>query len=199
MILYDILDDAKNKLVGTIVYYKGKAVFVKDVQPMDTDDGVKYVVYMANLNGGKRMTALLDDPDLNYMNFNLGYANAHGYACWWFRHPMRQYAQGLKAGQLGRVASRREFYDMGFNYNGSICKMLENSYPKFQEIEKELKDEDQLAIAFHRDFAASWDKVHRDMIIEYKGRLIGHSTNLKDFELMDEYKYLTEALKEAVA
>jgi hypothetical protein len=197
MLLYDNMEDVRSKLSGTICYYKGNAVFVKEIA--QAGDGNGYVLIVTPIGSRSKAIVNLSDPELNYMSFNLGYTNHGGAACWWYRHPIRQYRQGLRADQLGCKASRQEFYDVAFDFSRPVADMLENIYPKFSEAEKKLKDSDATIIAFNRNFAASWDHVHKDMVLEYKGKPIGHSTNLRDFKLMDDYKHLTESLMEAVA
>lgn len=196
MLLYDNLEDVRSKLLGTYVYYEGKAVLVKDIGEVTPGT---YMLTIVPPNGRSRKNCLLDDPNLNYMRYNLGYSN-HGHsAAWWYRMPLKQYRQGLKNEQMRLYASKDEYlHRVEFGFNKPITDMLEGVYPKFEEIEKPLKDKNAEVIAFHKDFAASWDAIHRDMVLEYKGKSIG-CFKKNDFELMEEFQHLTEALKEAVA
>jgi hypothetical protein len=195
MLQYDNLEDVRSKLLGTYIYYDGKVHLVKDA--MEVEMG-KYALKLATPNARNYKTAFLNDEGLNFMRYNLGYSN-HGHsAAWWYRIPLKQYRQGLKAEQVRPFASKEEFlHRVEFGMNKPIIDMLENVYPKFEEIEKPLKDRNAEVLAFHKDFAACWDHIHKDMILEYKGKAIGCFK--KDFELMDEYQHLIEALKEAVA
>lgn len=194
MLLYDNIEDVKTKLIGTYVYYDGKAMFCKDCSINEKE---KFVIGLMAPNARNRKWVELDDPKLNYMNFNLGYTNGMKWAVWWYRIPQRQYRQGLRHDQVGMLASNDMFKHYAeLNFNKPTFEMMENIYPKFEEIFKPLQDGHANIMAFHKDFAATWDKFHKDLIIEYKGTQF--ASFKKDFEIVDEYAYLTEALKEAV-
>lgn len=196
MYTYDTLEDAKAKLEATMVYYDGKAVYVKQMQ--EREGGIIWCDIRQN-GGRSACWVELTDPKLNFTQYNIGYTNADGIAVWWGRRPQKQFKQGLRGEQVVQHASNPQFYHaVSFVYCSPIIQMMENHYPSLEECEKRLKDQDAAAIAFHKNFAASYDKLHRDLILEYRGRAIGVAHKLKDFDLADDYKYLTEALKEAV-
>lgn len=202
MLLYDNADDVKAKLAGTLCYHGGKACLVREAMP-DFDHEQQKEIYLLRLqflNSRHYKTVKLDDPDFNYMRFNLGYSN-HGHsAVWWYRIPIKQYHQGLRHNQLKKRLTNPAYAGhVEFGLNLPICNMMEAVYPDFEQCVKDLKDGDANVSAFHQDFAASWDKVHKDLIIEYKGVQVGSLISRDNFNLMDEYKHLTEALKEAVA
>lgn len=193
---YDNLEDAKSKLLGTYCYYKRQAVLVKTIEI--GADGIYYAsVY--TLSGNHRKTITLDDPDFNCSDFNIGYVNYEGAAIYFYRVPGRQYRQGIRGDQLGAKASQRHYLDhKDFNMGRHVSDMMENIYPRPEECERKLKEEGKPIVAFHKNFAATWDRLHSDYILEYKGQLIGHTKDWKRFELMEEHLHLTEALKEAV-
>lgn len=197
MLLYDNLEDAKVKLVSTFCYHKGKAVMVREVLE---DEGQSFILRLQGLNARNYTHTKLDDPAFNYMNFNLGYSNHKHAAAWWYRIPFKQYRQGLKHDQVKRRASNSGFYhEVEFGFNKPITDMMENIYPKYEECEKLLKDQNASIMAFHKDFACTWDHIHQDLIVEYKGTSIGSMTSPKNIKLLDDYAHLTEALREAVA
>lgn len=200
MILYDNFEDVRAKLLNTMCYYKGKAIFIKDIQH-DAEDPNDFILVYVTVDNRNRKHVKLSDPGLNYLNFNLGYVTYNGVgAVWWYRIPQRQYRQGLKRDQLGIVSpNARGLQGLEFNFDRNVVNMLENKYPKFGEVAEQVRDFNDRSVAFHRDFATSWDRIHRDYIIEYKGRPIGSATDTQNFKLIDEYQHLTEAFKEAVA
>lgn len=203
-LLYDNIDDAVSKLSGTIIYYGKQPVVVKQVQ-YDEDDpdpvGNKkfQVVCTKTLTGRSgHQIAKLNDPLLNYKRFNLGYANYEHGSVWWYRKPVRQYRQGLKNDQLKYLVGEGSI-DFGFGFQPSkpIEAMLTNMYPDKDEILKFIIDSPGTVRAIHKDLAVKWDKVHQDMVLEYKGRLIGCTDkNFSNIKLMDDHKYLTETVQE---
>lgn len=200
---YDNIDDVKSKLVGTIVYYDGVPVVVKaaDFHP----EGGFGVITSTHLVGRTTVMRKIDDPLLNYMKFNLGYSNNNHGAVWWYRVPQRQYRQGLKAEQMRYTCSERSL-NPGYNFQAteSINRMLLNKYPDIDTIEKKFRDNEvNTVMAFHKNFAMSYDRIHDDMVVEYKGQLIGciakeFGRDQPTFKLMNEYIHLNESLKEAV-
>lgn len=216
MLIYDNLEDARAKLVATMCYYKGKAVLIKEVYhateaydagmiSKEYNEGKKptpgeFCVVATTPEGRTKTCFLLSDPDFNYMDFTLGYANHNQAAVYWYRQPIKQFRQGLKDGQLGYNVSNKAFKGaMGFEFGRPIADMMEGVYPKFNDAVSTVKSGEHVIVAFHRDFAVSWDKVHEDIILEYKGRLVGHGTSVHNFKLMEGCNHLAEALKEAVA
>ena len=194
---YDNIDDVKSKLVGTIVYYDGVPVIVKSADIYQ--DGELAVHITNSLSARTTSMRKITDPLLNYMKFNLGYDNYNHGAAWWYRIPHRQYRQGLKNEQLRYSISDRAM-NPGYQFNASkvIDDMLLNKYPHIEEIEKHLRDQERLCMAFHKNFAISYDRVHDDMILEYKGQVIGCMSKMDEFKLMDEFTHLNESLKEAI-
>lgn len=198
MHVYDNIEDVKQKLMGTMCYYDNKAVLVKNAF-VDDENG-KLMLSILNINNKTPKFVPVDDPLLNYTEFNLGYVNFPGYSTWFCRIPRRQYHQGLKAEQMERHASNMSYIlNSTFAFNSNVTKMMENIYPKFIDVEIGVKSGDATVIAFHRDFAASWDNVHKDLVIEYKGNQVGFRNEDGEFKFMEGCDHLHEALKEAIA
>lgn len=194
---YDNLDDAKVKLAGTYCMYKGKAVSIQLLeQPTPAEN--KYLAHGTYMFSGRTVIIDIDDPEFNCSNYNIGYVNQMTRAAWFYRVPMKQWRQGLRYDQVRAKASRREFADIGFKPGKNLCSMLENSYPEFKAATELLKEEQANIVAFNKNFAMTFDRIHSDFILEYKGTIIGFTNNLKDMKLMAEHEHLIEALKEAV-
>ena len=198
MLHYDNLEDTKAKLEGTICMYDGEAVRVQEIGLADADGKLPYTVYL-KCKGGKGRNISLDDPKFEFRNFNLGYANQGTVAYWWYRRPLKQYRQGLRSDQMASLYAKPDWYGhQRWDYNNSIISMLENAYPSLETCEKSLKDEQSHCRAFNRDFSVSYDRIHRDLLIEHRGKIIGQTSNFKAFHLLEEFKHLTEAVQEAI-
>ena len=76
--------------------------------------------------------------------------------------------------------------------------MLEGVYPSYSQVESALRGNEIRIGAFDRNFAASFDELHEDIIIEYKGVIVGHSVGKKEFRLKPIHEHLQESLMEAV-
>lgn len=217
MLSYDNLEDVRAKLNGTLCFYAGKAILVKECytgqQGIDNEMFAKeylakfpkfdpkkdFAVSLMEPGGRAKRFVLLSDPLLNYMDFRLGYVNHAQVAVWWYRQPIRQYKQGLKHEQLGYQCSNKAYQGhFDFSFSRPVADMMENTYPVFADAVGRVKAGDANICAFHKNFAVSWDVVHQDVILEYKGRQIGHSAGTNSFKLMEDCQHLTEALKEAM-
>lgn len=199
---FDNLDDVIGKFAGTICLYDKKPVIVKSALNGEHPGEFTLNIYTQGASRGKQIN--LHDPAFSYRDFSLGYANQDAVALWWYRRPLKQYQQGLKGDQLGWCTTLAP-HSFALHYSFSLKKpftdMLENIYPHNTEVEKALIDQQAKVRAFHRDFAVSWDNLHEDCVLEYRGKKVGVSTRrgLTEFRLISEFKHLNEKLKEAVA
>lgn len=194
---FDNVEDARAKLNGTYCYFKGQAIIVKNVEK-HPENG-RYYMRTTNLNGGVGPTVFTDDPDFNCYDYNLGYVNWMHSVVWYYRAPARQYRQGLRSDQVRSICANGDGRDRaGFAASQNLANMLENVYPRAEEVKHLIESGEYQVVAFHKNFAAKWDRIHGDFIVEYKGKLIGHTKDFHDFKLMEEYVHLTEAIREAV-
>lgn len=197
---YDNLEDAKAKLLNTVVYYDEVPVLVKDVVQDPYSDGGFQIVFTQSLIGRGLETKPIASSGFNFTRFNIGYANyAHG-ALWWYRLPAKQYQQGLKGNQLSyKGVGVQSQLGTSFKPSQTIELMLLNKYPDFDDALKTIRSsaDEGMSVAFHKDFAMSWDKIHKDLLLEYKGKLIGHMPG-NDIKLIDEFEHLYEPCKEAI-
>lgn len=199
----DLIEDVNQKFTNTVVMYKHKAVSVKVVLHNPDKNG-EFILQAVAPNARSYTEINLNDPDLNYQTFNIGYANDGMYAAWWYRRPQKQWQQGLKASQMGwKVSNQGAGPNNNFTLSKPFVNMLENSYPSIEECKKLLMGGDDAlkyhAVAFHRDFALSYDELHEDYLLEYHGIRIGTSidSQLKQFKIKSEARHLIEALQEA--
>lgn len=196
---FDNLDDVTQKFYSTIVLYDKKAAMVKGTDK--TPDG--FTLHLAYPNTRVLKVVPLSDPALNYKNFQLGYVNGGTYAYWFYRKPQKQWSQGLKSNQMGYITSKLPGHDGGyenpFGFSKPYIQMLENIYPSVEDVKKALTDGNMQAMAWHRDFALSYDAIHEDCILEYRGQKIGVSISpdMSKFKILPHARHLQEALEEA--
>lgn len=197
---FDNLDDVNTKFMGTICYHEGVPVYVK--QALNGDNPGEFFLHVNALNQ-KLKSIKLEDKAFNYKNYNIGYVNYGQQAIWWFRKPIKQYRQGLKKDQMAVIMPNgyHPDLDMSFTFSKPVVNMLENSYPSVSEIKSHIRNGEATSIAFHKDFALAWDKLHNDFIIEYRGKAVGVGLDpeVKSFRLIAEHQHLNEALQEALA
>lgn len=195
----DILEDVNQKFYGTIVMYDKKATLVKSVG-LHPEIAGEFTLAIALPNARTLKYINLSDPLLNYQHFNIGYANCPPGATWWFRKPHKQWAQGLKQNQMGYIVGPGgNGPQENFGPSGHFNKMLENIYPTITECKQLLGSKHYSTIAFHRNFALSYDDLHEDFLLEYHGVRIGTSLDkdLKQFKIKAEASHLIQALMEA--
>lgn len=196
---FDILEDVSTKFNGTVVMYDKKAAKCIGVNHDEAKPG-EFQIQIAHSNSRNPKFINVADPLLNYKEYNLGYCNGGSYCSWWYRKPHKQWAQGLKSGQMGwKISAPGGHAHDNFGFTGPFIKMLEGIYPHIEEVKKLLVDQESGAQAFHKDFALSYDDVHDDFVLEYRGTKIGASIDreLKQFKIMSEARHLLEALQEA--
>lgn len=196
---FDMLEEVAQKFTGTVVLYEKKASLVKGITGNPTKPD-HYALQVMRAHEKTLKVVNLDDPDLDYKNYQIGYCNGGNYTSWWYRKPHKQWSQGLKSNQMGwRISANGGHAHDNFGFNKPFINMLEGVYPNIETVKKLLIDQQAMAVAFHKDFALSFDDIHDDFVLEYHGTKIGASIDreLKQFKIMPEARYLIEALQEA--
>lgn len=194
---FDIHEEVNAKFLSTVVVYDKKAALVKAVTAKPAG---KFWLQLAQIGTRSLKDVSVSDPALNYKNYQIGYVNGGQFCSWWYRKPHKQWQQGLKSNQMGYKLS---VPGMGahdhFSFTKPFTNMLEGIYPDIEAVKKSLLEGNNKALAFHRDFALSYDDVHDDFVLEYHGIKIGASIDreLKQFKIMAEARHLIEALQEA--
>lgn len=197
MLTYDNIDDTKTKLLGTYLYFQGKVAYVKDVK----HSLKSYLLHLHTQDpNGKMKNVELTSPELNYTHYNLGYANYKDETVWWCKVPLKQYQQGLRNQQLKYIRSGPPNYDLmpNIDMTAPTINMLENNYPSLELICDGLRMSSYKSRAFHKDFGLSWDPVHKDFILQCKGRNVGHFKDKNDIQFMNEFEFLNEIVKEVI-
>jgi hypothetical protein len=198
---FDNLNDIHTKFVSTIIYYDGVPMYVKDcgcVQSKENPEVWTYHLVVSGITGCIKSIDLNNDPNLSYRDYAIGYANSSEAAIWWYRRAVRQWRQGLRRDQLSWHSHYSGYVNDDFTFSKSIVMMLSNSYPTILSAEEILRTEKRKIVAFHKDFALQPNAIRGDFTLEYRGKPVGFTQNLKDFKLVDNYSYLTEHLSDAI-
>lgn len=198
--MFDNLADVDSKFSGTVCYYEKKPIIVKGAAKHPEKENEFTLLISSQYSKPKYVN--LNDPNLNWRDYNIGYANIGPCASWWYRRPAKQYRQGLKKDQLSYKTSNVNLPpDEGFNYSKPFILMLEDSYPDIKLCKHILEEGNIKVISFNRDFALSYNKLHEAHVLEYHGKYVGVSTNQKltEYRLMPEFQHLQEALQEAIS
>lgn len=211
MLVYDTLEQARMRLRNSVLTYLGQACYVRDVvdarglKPMM----VHLTMYPLNTNPAddeegeevlkqQKLTVPLNDPDLNFRIFNVGYINDVQYkqAHFLTRGTVRQQVQGLTPRALftgnGRIDDRlsgsKEFEDMLFK-----------RYPTPEEAFQRLTEEGWNSVAIGQHIAVGRDRDHKSLFkLFYRNQAVGIALGKKfsSFTLEEEYTFLKEVLQE---
>lgn len=202
-----------HRLMNSIIMYNGLPYMVASVntggvpnaKPAKTTLGLCKLP-LSNSNKLELVPAI--DEGLNWINYNIGYCNnyktAKTYeALYLTRRPVRQFIQGLVDGVI---------YDNGSNYinfnslthlNG-FAAMLANVYPSLNQAHAMLmapydQDIDKrrlTSVGFDRRFALGYSPDTEAFTLEYRGRVIGSSSNpAKGFHLAKKHEQLRELIE----
>ena len=171
---YDTDEYARSRLLNTIVLHKGKPVEVGHIE-----DG-KAILQV--LGAGGVIKAPLSELDLSPIR--LGYVNHGGGAHYLKRLPKRRdWRQGLRDNNINKP----ELLHLG------VARLCEGTYPSFKEA-CAMVEIDHHCVAFSRQFA-----VDDEGEVEYRGSSnVGHLDEGLGVDLLQQYEYLAEALKEAM-
>jgi len=171
---------AKQRLLETVVRWKGNAVMVKEI----TGNRVIFKI----LSNGTAGDCPFNELDINPVP--LGYCNAGIDAQYLARIPMREdWKQGLRFNNLRNHQGHTP--DISWK---SIANTIEGKYPTIEEAFKSLKSPNKNSVAFSRNFAITKEKRLR-----YKGNHdVGYFTDVNEYTLEGKYIYLKELATEEI-
>lgn len=209
---YDNKAYAANRLAGTFVRHKGKAVEVVDIGVM---------VSALELISGELVVFPYEELDINPVP--LGYANVGGKALYVSRIPLRNdWKQGARFKNLRwtspadepneiepelideakrlnidpvllkRAQPRAERFDLP---KKSLGELIEGKFPSFAEAIRAVQTGRKIvSIAWNRNFA-----VDKNLKIQHKGHIVGwfDAIDRRGYKLKDEYWWTKEALEES--
>jgi hypothetical protein len=213
MLKYDTHEQAEMRLSETILTYKDQAVYVRRIRPATTKRGMMADVTVLpwyNENGTvtsedqqTKMTIALDDPDLNFRKFNVGYCNDYSRKAALFlgRMPNRQQKQGLTPRGLTSTAVGR--YGGGIpettTWGRGFPEMLQGVYPSTGDAINWVAAGDWQSVGISNQFAVERDKRIKGVIaLMYRNIPVGVALgkNVSHFILDDDFNYLREVLTE---
>jgi hypothetical protein len=186
MILYNDIQYANNRLVGTIVSYKGKPVLINEL-----GNAFASIMY---LKDGKTETVNYN-KDFDLTPVPLGYSNYKGLSLYLARIPMRKdWKQGLRT-TTTRCLFNGEIYEGQVPFS-ELHKTIVGDYPTLDKAIEHVKLPQIKSMSFSRAFA-----IDKALDIWYKGRsAIGKIVNPKthEYSLKDEFFWARETLEEAL-
>lgn len=146
------LDDLTTILHNTVIRYRKKPVFVKEV------DGRE--LWLTSLENPKEKAnpVSLSDLEIDFTPVPLGFVNFNKYAYYITRVPSRQYKQGLSTGNIA-IEAVEENHDTIFGIqtlqnvcNKSLAACILGRYPCLEQAIKDVV-EGAKSVAFSRQFA----------------------------------------------
>lgn len=185
MIVYDSVDYARSRLVGTCIKHMGTLVKVEDI----TEEGL--AILRGVVTDGTT-THLFTELDVSPLK--LGYTNKGNSAYYIMRMPKRNdWKQGTRFEQLFTLSSQGQVPNRSITYKDLAIPAL-NTYPKLKACFSTIAAGKRERQAFARDFCLS-QASSSEVLVEYKGNIsIGTFDGVK-FHLIKEYQYLKERLE----
>lgn len=208
--MFDTGKDAFQKLGHTIILLHETPIFV-----VSCEDGPKNAVILKywqlpNKEASPELQEVkLDEAHVDFrtLGCRLGYLNATApsgdeQCVFVSRTPRRQTVQGINPSNLNFTyfinptsGSKVEFDWKKYYKDTSFADMLKGKYPTRKQAQKYIiENENVTSLAFARWFAFKKKKVG-PMYLEYKGKEIGWSADLKKINLSKAYTHLQETLE----
>ena len=209
-IKYEEVGDAKMRLRGCVVLYKGAPVLVSDVLAGNGDDIFRVLFNELPIVGARVKRAdpeegegvkrkFISSKHFDIAPFKMGYVNSQGPggAFYCQRMPNRVQKQGLCAENFTAVNNYGQGIPFGaFTTSKEVPAMIANDYPSFDQAVRSL---DKLsAVAFHREFCLVKDAVIQGLIYLYhKAKKVGmYTKNNGEIGLGKQFACLKETLQE---
>lgn len=193
--MYDNVRDARQSLQGSVCLYKGQPFSVHTVSSGGAR-GLSAIGILYKKDGShEELVVKIDDPELNFMNFKLGYVNYDNTSVYLKRVPVRTVAQGLSD---QNVVS--DYPGMGFGYlfarKGGKMEVFSGEYPTFEQaVETLVNNRETSSIAFSRYLALNRHPRFLSLFfLEYKGKEVAYSSNGLEFSLPSEFNHLQQIM-----
>jgi hypothetical protein len=205
--MYDTVEEARMRLTGTVIFYRGTPKYVRDCVAGLGGEIMLHMDNLPNMNGGIAIS--IRDPDVNMRDFrsSVGYMNnitvdggASYKAHYVMRMPIRGdgFKQGLHNSNLAfpRIGGERQRWDRALT-SPSFKDMLMGVYPSIEECKVILDgDQTQHSVAFNRTFALAKDHELGFFILNYKGRRVA-SGDIEALTLPSHNWYLNDVLRQS--
>ena len=202
MLIYDTLEQARMRLTGSVITYRNAAFRVERVQADATGalfvDCWAYPIQRRGRSVAKLIRFSIDDQDLNFRIFKVGYMNDVQFksAAFFSRATTRQQVQGLVPENLVTSGLRSDFAFQAQEFED----MLFGVYPTVGEAFDRLNNLGWSSVAISADFAVARDRDTPQLRqLLYRGRVVGIAlgSKFKEFVVGSSNQYLTEVLTEA--
>lgn len=202
--MYDSLEQARLRLDGSVILWKGHPYYVRGISGRAPKN---LVATFDKLPIGSEPTVNvnLNDPDIEVKNIRFGYWNTSAGACYITRIPNRNTHQGIllenlyfrmtgePRGPLSRNQIRATSNPLN---NPTFADMFCRKYPTFNEVLEKLQvEEGPRSIAFHPHFALEKSKLGF-FTLHYKGKAVAWSDD-KQFRIPPTFQFLRECCREA--
>lgn len=199
--------DLTNKLQGVVAKYKDEWIWTSHISATGR---MEYYVIADQTGPDFEVKNIdltrVDEDDLNYKDFQLGYCVSDGTLFYVSRYPLRKYKFGLRDDNTeftpipGNPDVPRDIRGKGNRefartiQNGSLRQTLRGQYMPFKSAVQELKEGKLNAIPFDREFAVVRATM-RMASIYYKTDPIGEfDLKTGEIELYPSYNHMFERL-----
>lgn len=205
---YDTVEEVRRRLVDGIVLYRGEPVFAFE-GATTKESKVKYAVHIRSLPGQEKSWKIpLDDPELNFRQFRLGFINtAYGEVLRAVRYPQRSVQQSCTdnntvletLGTRNRV--RRPGADILETFTGLLrfdtvaVDSVAGRYPTMAEARAAVERKEVKSKAFHRDWCYQMNMGIPALWYKHQG--VGITLDPRSvLRLDDKLAFLKEPLQE---
>lgn len=212
--MYDTKDEANQKLSQSIVLFKKTPVFIRESGGSSGNKGSKLTLIFKYVRDGKLDEALILDkawefrnlgPYIGYMNVDLG-NGSYKEASYVTRAGVRasHNTQGLSQKNLKfnplrgskRLALGPSVLSFGMTHmTPFFADMMEQKYPTLKDVSSQFdKNPWLISKAFDRQFAVRRDDIG-PFYLQYRGKDVGHSSDLDRWKIAPQYEYLQEQIE----
>lgn len=199
MLVYDSLEQARMRLRGAVITYRDIAVYVADAYQQKKSAPIMLQLHTYPRDETTKIIEVdVEDPDLNFRVFKVGYLNdpITRRCSFLTRATRRQQTQGLVIENLGGMQE----LDYRAGHSKAFEDMLFERYPTIEEAMNRLNNEKWTSVAISRVFALACDpdiKLLRSLM--YRGRRVGVAlgSSFSEFLIDKKDEYLKEVLTEA--
>ena len=204
---YETVEEAKMRLVGTIVRYDGQPVYITAVSSVnDTAEGGGKDIFRVYANplpltrdaarGQEQFRKYISSKKFDLSPVKLGFINQGGRAIFVTRSTARQNQQGLNEANC-LLTSLDGLPSMSWSkliYDVSFLDGINGKYPSIQEALRRLRGLDK-SVAVSRDVALSMDEEIDLITVHYRDKRVGFCAD-DEVKISRKFKYLKEAFQE---
>ena len=183
---YSCIEYARSRLLGTMVFAKGKPVVVEDC----------YDQHLVGFDPSTKEMFEYDWEDVDLKPPSVGYINHGTRASYLMRYPARQWKQGIRLGQFQNLPN-------GVRLTGpSFLKAVTHKFPKANKCVEDLLNEEKISEAFDKNFSFFRSGEGR-VFLHFKGFPVGLVTNpmetVNEISWVNGNDFLTETYQEALS